>query len=145
MFDNQGSNFLEINAAQTFLEDNEGNLWPILARNIGDFWKRWHISLSTWFRDYVYIPLGGNRGGVIRTYANMAATMVISGLWHGAQWTFVIWGALHGLYLIVGDATKAARQLRIGRSTFYRKLSKHGLVGRRALATAGVGAPNAIR
>jgi D-alanyl-lipoteichoic acid acyltransferase DltB (MBOAT superfamily) len=70
---------------------------PYLATGLGDFWRRWHISLSTWFRDYVYIPLGGNRRGRFRTYANMLLTMVISGLWHGANWTFVVWGALHGL------------------------------------------------
>ena len=68
---------------------------PYLATGLGDFWQRWHISLSTWFRDYVYIPLGGNRQGRLRTYTNMCLTMVISGLWHGAMWTFVIWGALH--------------------------------------------------
>ena len=68
---------------------------PYLATGLGDFWQRWHISLSTWFRDYVYIPLGGNRKGEMRTYVNMCLTMLISGLWHGASWTFVIWGALH--------------------------------------------------
>lgn len=70
---------------------------PYMATGLGDFWHRWHISLSTWFRDYVYIPLGGNRGGTWATYRNMFLTMLISGLWHGARWTFVIWGALHGL------------------------------------------------
>jgi len=70
---------------------------PYLATSLGDFWQRWHISLSTWFRDYVYIPLGGNRRGAVRTYVNMCLTMLISGLWHGASWTFVIWGALHAL------------------------------------------------
>jgi D-alanyl-lipoteichoic acid acyltransferase DltB (MBOAT superfamily) len=70
---------------------------PYLATDLGDFWRRWHISLSTWFRDYVYIPLGGNRRSEIRTYINMSLTMVISGLWHGAKWTFVIWGALHAV------------------------------------------------
>ena len=70
---------------------------PYLATGLGDFWQRWHISLSTWFRDYVYIPLGGNRKGEVRTYVNMCLTMLISGLWHGASWTFVIWGALHAL------------------------------------------------
>jgi len=68
---------------------------PYLADGLGDFWARWHISLSTWFKDYVYIPLGGNRGGRFNTYRNMALTMVISGIWHGANWTFVIWGGLH--------------------------------------------------
>jgi alginate O-acetyltransferase complex protein AlgI len=70
---------------------------PYLATGLGDFWRRWHISLSTWFRDYVYIPLGGNRHGTLNTYRNLCLTMVISGLWHGAAWTFVIWGALHAL------------------------------------------------
>ena len=70
---------------------------PYTATGLGDFWSRWHISLSTWFKDYVYIPLGGNRGGPARTYMNMAITMIVSGLWHGASWTFVIWGALHAI------------------------------------------------
>jgi|WetSurMetagenome_2_1015567.scaffolds.fasta_scaffold07578_3 alginate O-acetyltransferase complex protein AlgI len=69
---------------------------PYLADGLGDFWTRWHISLSTWFKDYVYIPLGGNRGGTVRTYVNMVATMLVSGLWHGANWTYIVWGALHG-------------------------------------------------
>ncbi len=68
---------------------------PYLATGLGDFWRRWHISLSTWFRDYVYIPFGGNRHGEVRTYVNMVLTMLISGLWHGALWTFVLWGAVH--------------------------------------------------
>jgi alginate O-acetyltransferase complex protein AlgI len=68
---------------------------PYLATGLGDFWRRWHISLSTWFRDYVYIPLGGNRRGELRTYTNMVLTMLISGLWHGAMWTFILWGAVH--------------------------------------------------
>lgn len=70
---------------------------PYLATGLGDFWSRWHISLSSWFKDYVYIPLGGNRKGRFNTYKNMFLTMVISGLWHGAAWTFVIWGAVHAL------------------------------------------------
>ncbi|MCJ7628658.1 MAG: hypothetical protein MUO50_09750 [Longimicrobiales bacterium] len=70
---------------------------PYLATGLGDFWNRWHISLSSWFKDYVYVPLGGNRKSVPATYRNMALTMLISGLWHGAAWTFVIWGALHAL------------------------------------------------
>ncbi|MBC8468753.1 MAG: MBOAT family protein [Planctomycetes bacterium] len=70
---------------------------PYLATGLGDFWSRWHISLSSWFRDYVYIPLGGNRKGRFNTYRNMFLTLVISGLWHGAAWTFIIWGAVHAL------------------------------------------------
>ena len=70
---------------------------PYLATGLGDFWSRWHISLSSWFKDYVYIPLGGNRRGTFNTYKNMFLTMVISGLWHGAAWTFIIWGTVHAL------------------------------------------------
>lgn len=73
---------------------------PYYAKTIAEFWKRWHISLSTWFRDYLYISLGGNRATKARWYVNLFATFLISGLWHGAAWTFVIWGALNGLYLI---------------------------------------------
>jgi len=72
---------------------------PYLSRNITVFWRTWHISLSTWLRDYLYIPLGGNRGSRARTYRNLMLTMVLGGLWHGAAWTFVAWGFLHGLYL----------------------------------------------
>lgn len=72
---------------------------PYLSANITEFWRRWHISLSTWLRDYVYIPLGGNRHGTARTYRNLMLTMILGGLWHGANWTFVVWGLLHGVYL----------------------------------------------
>ncbi|PRQ09840.1 MBOAT family O-acyltransferase [Enhygromyxa salina] len=74
---------------------------PYLTSNISDFWRRWHISLSNWFRDYVYIPLGGNRKGKTRTLANLTITMFLSGLWHGAAWTFVIWGLYHGVLLLL--------------------------------------------
>jgi D-alanyl-lipoteichoic acid acyltransferase DltB (MBOAT superfamily) len=77
---------------------------PYFARNPSDFWRRWHISLSTWLRDYLYIPLGGNRGGTVRTYRNLFLTMLLGGLWHGAAWTFVFWGAFHGLWLGVHRA-----------------------------------------
>ena len=69
---------------------------PYLAESLQDFWRRWHISLSTWLRDYLYIPLGGSRLGSIRTYANLTITMLLGGLWHGANWTFVVWGGIHG-------------------------------------------------
>ena len=75
--------------------------FPYLARNPSDFWSRWHISLSTWFRDYVYIPLGGNRGSHGQTVRNLMAAMLLAGLWHGASWVFVIWGAYHGVLLIL--------------------------------------------
>ncbi len=73
--------------------------YPYAAIGFSDFWRRWHITLSTWLRDYLYIPLGGNRKGNARTYLNLMITMLLGGLWHGASWTFVVWGALHGLYL----------------------------------------------
>lgn len=75
--------------------------FPYFASSITDFWRRWHISLSTWLKDYLYIPLGGNRGGKWFTYRNLMLTMVLGGLWHGAAWTFVVWGALHGGALIL--------------------------------------------
>ncbi len=74
---------------------------PYLSANITDFWRRWHISLSSWLRDYLYIPLGGNRKGTKRTYINLLLTMLLGGLWHGANWTFVIWGGLHGMFLAI--------------------------------------------
>jgi len=73
--------------------------FPYAAIGFSDFWRRWHISLSTWLRDYLYIPLGGNRKGPSRVYVNLMVTMLLGGLWHGAAWTFVVWGGLHGLYL----------------------------------------------
>ena len=77
---------------------------PYKARNIQDFWRRWHITLSRFLRDYVYIPLGGNKKGSFRTYSNLLATFVIGGLWHGAGWTFVFWGFLHGMALVIHRA-----------------------------------------
>jgi D-alanyl-lipoteichoic acid acyltransferase DltB (MBOAT superfamily) len=74
---------------------------PYLACSLQDFWRRWHISLSTWLRDYLYIPLGGNRHGEAKTYRNLMATMLLGGLWHGANWTYVVWGGIHGVGLAV--------------------------------------------
>jgi alginate O-acetyltransferase complex protein AlgI len=82
---------------------------PYLSESISEFWTRWHISLSTWFKDYLYIPLGGNRNGEIKWYRNLVIVFVLSGLWHGANWTFIIWGSLHAFYLIFGIATKYIR------------------------------------
>jgi alginate O-acetyltransferase complex protein AlgI len=75
--------------------------FPYFSRNITEFWRKWHISLSTWLRDYLYISLGGNRGSKLFTYRNLMITMLLGGLWHGASWTFVIWGGMHGLALVV--------------------------------------------
>jgi alginate O-acetyltransferase complex protein AlgI len=83
---------------------------PYLSKSIREFWQRWHISLSTWFRDYFYISLGGNRVPIWRHYLNTFLTFLISGLWHGANWTFVIWGGLHGFYMIFAMWTKSIRE-----------------------------------
>ncbi len=82
--------------------------WPYAAVGFADFWKRWHISLSTWLKDYVYIPLGGNKRGLARTFQSLMITMFLGGLWHGASWTFVVWGLLHGFYLCAERALKYA-------------------------------------
>jgi D-alanyl-lipoteichoic acid acyltransferase DltB (MBOAT superfamily) len=89
---------------------------PYFAHSIADFWRRWHISLSSWLRDYIYIPLGGNRRGVPRQTFNLLITFLLSGLWHGAAWHFVAWGALHGVFQLVGRATSSIR------SSIWRKL-----------------------
>jgi len=83
---------------------------PYFARNISEFWKRWHISLSTWFKDYLYISLGGNRVSIPRWYFNLLFVFIVSGLWHGANWTFIIWGALNGFYLVFGIITYSFRE-----------------------------------
>jgi D-alanyl-lipoteichoic acid acyltransferase DltB (MBOAT superfamily) len=82
---------------------------PYKARNIIDFWRRWHMTLSRFLRDYLYVALGGNRKGRIRRYTNLMITMLLGGLWHGAGWTFVVWGGLHGLYLVINHAWRALR------------------------------------
>jgi len=82
---------------------------PYLSLNITEFWRRWHISLSSWLRDYLYIPLGGNRVGRVRTYVNLMLTMLLGGLWHGASWNFVVWGALHGSALAIHKWTLERR------------------------------------
>jgi len=93
---------------------------PYLATSFSDFWQRWHISLSSWLRDYLYIPLGGNRQGATRTKINLMLTMLLGGLWHGAAWTFVAWGALHGTYLILQRvlADSASRLLSVSLCRF---------------------------
>lgn len=101
-FDFSGYSDLSIGIAAVLgirLRDNFN--MPYQSLNLTEFWRRWHISLSTWFRDYFYIPLGGNRKGNARTYLNCFLTMLLAGVWHGASWMFVIWGALHGLGLVV--------------------------------------------
>ena len=83
---------------------------PYLSESVGEFWRRWHISLSTWFRDYLYIPLGGNRVGSGRHYFNLFIVFLLCGFWHGANWTFVVWGLLHGGYMVAGKLTAPVRE-----------------------------------
>jgi alginate O-acetyltransferase complex protein AlgI len=106
-FDFSGYSTTAIGAALAlgFALPNNFN-YPYAAIGFSDFWRRWHISLSSWLRDYLYIPLGGNRKGPVRTYVNLMITMLLGGLWHGANWTFVVWGGLHGLYLAAERALK---------------------------------------
>jgi len=108
---------------------------PYKARNIVDFWRRWHITLSRFLRDYLYIPLGGNRKGKVRRYTNLMTTMLLGGLWHGAGWTFVIWGGLHGLYLVINHAWSALR-VRLGLAPSVQTLA--GVIAARALTLAAV-------
>src|SRR5690606_13656681 len=89
---------------------------PYKSDSITDFWRRWHISLSTWLRDYLYVPLGGNRRGPNRTYINLMLVMVLGGLWHGASWNFAIWGGIHGIWLAVERMQ--------GKDSFYRHLPR---------------------
>ncbi|MBP8074093.1 MAG: MBOAT family protein, partial [Bacteroidia bacterium] len=96
---------------------------PYLSRSITDFWRRWHMSLSGWFRDYVYIPLGGSRVIKWRMYYNLFLTFLVSGLWHGANWTFVIWGAFHGLLLVWEKLTENGRK-KLRESAFVSKIPR---------------------
>lgn len=101
-----GYSYIAIGSARVFeftLMDNFN--CPYLATSVNDFWKRWHISLTSWFRDYLYIPLGGNRKGKLRKYVNIMIIFLVSGLWHGANWTYVVWGGLNGFYLVAEQVT----------------------------------------
>jgi len=106
---------------------------PYVAQSIKEFWQRWHISLSTWFRDYLYIPLGGNRVSAASRYRNLLITFLVSGLWHGANWVFVIWGALHGLYVVGGAATAGIRARSARRVGFDRLPAWLQAVGRASI------------
>lgn len=101
-FDFSGYSNMAIGVARILGFDLPRNFnLPYVAHNVTELWKRWHITLSSWLQDYVYISMGGNRKGKFRTYFNLIATMVIGGFWHGANWTFLIWGLLHGVALAV--------------------------------------------
>lgn len=126
--DFSGYSLMAIAVARLFGFDFHDNfVRPYAATSIADFWRRWHISLSTWFRDYLYIPLGGNRKGKLCKYRNLAIVFLISGLWHGASWNFVLWGGIHAAYQIIGDLTKQhridlSRSLGIERDSFVFRL-----------------------
>lgn len=101
-FDFSGYSDMAIGMGKMFgFELPENFRRPYAAESVRDFWRRWHISLSTWFRDYLFIPLGGSRHGAARTHVNLLAVFLLCGLWHGARWTFVIWGAYHGVFLVL--------------------------------------------
>jgi len=109
-YDFSGYSDIAIGAARVLgYETMENFNQPYFSGSITEFWRRWHISLSTWFRDYLYIPLGGNRVSIPRTYLNLLIVFILCGFWHGANWTFLFWGGLHGFYLVVSNATERAR------------------------------------
>ena len=106
-----GYSIIAIGAAKILgIELMENFNAPYLSLSTKEFWNRWHISLNTWFRDYLYIPLGGNRKGKVRKYLNIMITFLVSGLWHGASWSYVLWGGLNGLYQIIGELTSKIRK-----------------------------------
>lgn len=108
--DFSGYSDIAIGAAQVMgFSLSENFRAPYLSASIQEFWNRWHISLSHWFRDYLYIPLGGSRKGLARTCRNLLVTFLVSGLWHGASWTYILWGALHGLYSVAGRLSRPLR------------------------------------
>ena len=101
---------------------------PYLSASVAEFWRRWHISLSSWFRDYLYIPLGGNRRGKKRKYLNLLITFSVSGLWHGANWTFVAWGLINGIYQVIGDFLRPVREFAVRTLGLDRGTLSHRLV-----------------
>jgi alginate O-acetyltransferase complex protein AlgI len=109
--DFSGYSDIAIGAAQVLgIKTMENFSRPYFSKSIPEFWRRWHISLSTWFRDYLYIPMGGNRVSIPRWYFNLFIVLLICGLWHGANWTFIVWGGLHGIYLVFSAFTQNIRE-----------------------------------
>lgn len=100
---------------------------PYFSQSIAEFWRRWHISLSSWFRDYLYIPLGGNRKGTVRKYINILIVFLVSGLWHGASWNYVIWGGIHGIYQIIGKLLMPIRNWIVKHTAIDRESWTHKL------------------
>src|SRR5262249_56147493 len=110
-FDFSGSSDMAIGLGRMFgFRFPENFRWPYVATSVQGFWRRWHLSLSTWFRDYLYIPLGGNRVSMGRQYRNLVTVFFLCGLWHGASWNFVIWGLWHGAFLVVERVLGGRRQ-----------------------------------
>ena len=108
--DFSGYSYIAIGAAEVMGFRTMDNFnYPYLSTSVAEFWRRWHISLSSWFRDYLYIPLGGNRVSASRRYFNILVVLLLCGLWHGANWTFVVWGGIHGLYLVAALVTRGLR------------------------------------
>lgn len=109
--DFSGYSLIAVGAAQVMgFQLMENFDCPYFAKSVAEFWRRWHISLTSWFRDYLYIPLGGNRKGLVRKYENIIIVFLVSGLWHGAQWTYVIWGGLNGLFQVIGSILTPLRK-----------------------------------
>lgn len=101
---------------------------PYFADNVADFWRRWHISLTSWFKDYLYIPLGGNRKGKLRKYLNIMIVFTVSGLWHGASFSFVLWGGLNGLYQVIGEILKPVREYLVQKFHICRESFSHHIL-----------------
>lgn len=126
--DFSGYSYMALGAAEILgIHLPENFKTPYFARSIQEFWRRWHISLSTWFRDYLYIPLGGSRKGAWRTECNVMLVFLVSGLWHGAGWNYLLWGGLHGLYQIVGRRTRSTRQTLLRRLGVHTQTESYGL------------------
>lgn len=133
-FDFAGYSYMAVGIASLFgFNVTENFRQPYLGLSIDDFWKRWHISLTSWFREYLYIPLGGNQKGKVRKYINNIIVFLISGLWHGAEWSFAIWGGIHACYKVIGNLTERWRVgvcqiLKINRDTFGYRLWRRSFV-----------------
>ena len=124
--DFSGYSMIAIGAAKVMgFELMENFNCPYFSMSVAEFWRRWHISLSSWFRDYLYIPLGGNRKGKLRKYINIMIVFLVSGLWHGAQWSYVIWGGLNGIFQIIGDRLKGVRDWLVKKLHLNRETASH--------------------
>jgi len=132
--DFSGYSTMAIGISKLFGFDLDENFrQPYVSTSIAEFWRRWHISLSSWLRDYIYFPLGGNRKGAVRKYLNLAIVFLVSGIWHGASWNFVLWGAIHAVYQVVGALTikqrlRVCECIGLRRESFVYKLQQRVIV-----------------